>query len=175
MGQPNPDPTCLTCSKPIRSGSLVVYEHRELFHVACRSRVLQFTSIEQSDSAQTAKHRAVRLMDDARRAQTSRRSPPDTGDRRLTACPLCVHSATMTDWRPGAEWIAVEDCPCAGFFVWAPLLTERVRRLAARNRQDLAHRIRAFRAMGHEAWLTTLDGTLTGALVVRTARPSRPG
>jgi hypothetical protein len=28
--------------------------------------------------------------------------------------------------------------------------------------------------MGHEAWLTTLDGTTTGSLVVRTQRPNRP-
>jgi hypothetical protein len=92
----------------------------------------------------------------------------------LSACPLCAHPATITDWRPGAEWIAVEDCPCAGFFVWAPLLAERVRRLTGRQRQHHAHSIRAFRAIGHEAWLTTFDGTVTGPLVIRTERPDRP-
>jgi hypothetical protein len=91
--------------------------------------------------------------------------------RALSACPLCVHAATITDWRPQADWIVVEDCPCQGFFVWAPLLTERVRHLPARDRQDAANRIRAFRAMGHEAWIVTTDRTVKGPLVVRTEQP----
>jgi hypothetical protein len=30
------------------------------------------------------------------------------------ACPLCIYPATLTDWRPSAEWVTVEDCPCEG-------------------------------------------------------------
>jgi hypothetical protein len=65
---PPPDSPCAVCSKPIRSGSLVVYEHGELFHVACRSRRLALASIEHVDGAQTVGQRAVRLIDDARRS-----------------------------------------------------------------------------------------------------------
>jgi hypothetical protein len=79
----------------------------------------------------------------------------------------------VTDWRlEGSEWIVVEHCPCAGFFVWAPIM-ERVRTLPVRDRHDLAQRVRAFRAH-HEVWVATTDGTVTGPLVVRTQRPDRP-
>jgi hypothetical protein len=37
----------------------------------------------------------------------------------------------------------------------------------------LALRIRLFRDMGCEAWLTTIDGVANGTLVVRTERPVR--
>jgi hypothetical protein len=85
-----------------------------------------------------------------------------------------VYPATLTDWRPTAEWITVENCPCDGFFIWAPLVAARVRRLTAWDRRDFAHRIRTFRGSGHEAWLTTTDGTVTGRLVVRTQRSDPP-
>jgi hypothetical protein len=168
-----PEPPCAACSKPIRSGSLVMYEHGELFHLRCRTRIRLLSSLETLDRAQTVRQRAGRLIDEARQKQDAPQFQTETGDRRFAACPLCAHSATVTDWRPGAEWIAIEECPCRGYFVWAPLLAERVRGLPARNREDLAHRIRAFRAMGHEAWLTTLDATVTGPVVIRTARPDR--
>jgi CheY-like chemotaxis protein len=115
----------------------------------------------------TAKH-AVSLREEARRERAER--------HRVTqaTCPLCAHPATLTDWRPGLDWIAVEDCPCQGFFIWGPLLTARVPRLPASDRQDISDRLRAFRAGGDEAWLATADGTVTGLLVVRSQRPDRP-
>jgi hypothetical protein len=58
-----------------------------------------------------------------------------------------------------------------GFFIWAPLLAERMHRLTAWDRKDFTHRIRAFRAMGYEAWLATTDGTTTGPLTIGTRQP----
>jgi hypothetical protein len=89
-------------------------------------------------------------------------------------CPLCSHPATVTDWRPRLDWITVEGCPCGGFFVEARILEGRVPGLTAADRVDFAVRVRVFRAMGHEAWWTTLDGTETGPLVIRGERPDRP-
>ena len=49
----------------------------------------------------------------------------------------------------------------------------RLTSLAEGPRLDLTGRIRKFRAMGHEAWCTTLDGTPEGTILVRTERPDR--
>ena len=38
---------------------------------------------------------------------------------------------------------------------------------------QVAARVRAFRVMGHETWLATTDGTVTGRLVVSTRWPER--
>jgi hypothetical protein len=80
----------------------------------------------------------------------------------------------VTDWRPISEWIVVEDCSCAGYFVWAPML-ERVRALPMRERHDLTWRVRDFRKFGLEAWVATTTGVVTGALVIRTLRHARVG
>jgi hypothetical protein len=160
------DPVCVACSKPIPPGSFVVSEHGDLFHLGCRSWNAQLRSVEEVDRATRAQERNKRLREDMILLRAARRPRPEpTG-----ACPLCGDAATLTDWRPTADWIAVEDCPCGGFFAWAPLLSERVRRLPARDRQDFARRIRAFRASGDEAWFATTDGTVAGTLVVRTQR-----
>jgi hypothetical protein len=162
-----PVPVCAACSKPIRSGTRVLFERGAWFHVACHSRRTQRKSI-------AVRQRVISLMEQTKRRQAARRVKPKPRDRRFIACPLCRQPVTLTDWRPEADWIAVEGCLCRGFLVWAPLLTERVRQLSPRQRQDLSNRIRAFRAGGHEAWLTTTDGTTTGPLVIRTKRPNRP-
>jgi hypothetical protein len=104
------------------------------------------------------------------RRRTGRRPDPSS---RVGLCPVCGHPATVTDWRPSVSWIAVEECSCNGFFVWAGAFEKRLPRLTAVDRLDLAQRIRTFRAMGHEAWCTTTDGTVDGPLVVRTERPDR--
>jgi hypothetical protein len=44
-----PEPICLICSKPLRSGTLVLYEHGELFHLACRSYSAMLKAVEQLD------------------------------------------------------------------------------------------------------------------------------
>jgi hypothetical protein len=32
-------------------------------------------------------------------------------------CGVCANPATVTDWTPLHAWIAVEGCPCGGFFI----------------------------------------------------------
>jgi hypothetical protein len=93
---------------------------------------------------------------------------------RRRPCPICGLPAIVTDWRPRLEWIVVEDCSCGGFFLWTGLPQDRLANLSAADRDDLAARIRKFRAMGHEVWGATTDGTPHGPLVVRTARPDWP-
>jgi hypothetical protein len=105
-----PDPACPVCSKAIRSGSVVLFEHGELFHVACRSRTLELTAIEEVDRAKAAEERAARLVVEASRLRAKR--PAD--DHGLTSeagsCPVCGHRATVTDWHPGLDWVVVEGC-----------------------------------------------------------------
>jgi hypothetical protein len=69
-----PDPACPVCSKAIRSGSVVLFEHGELFHVACRSRTLELTAIEEVDRAKAAEERAP--------ASSSRRAASGRSGRR---------------------------------------------------------------------------------------------
>jgi hypothetical protein len=141
-----PDPACPVCSKAIRSGSLVLFEHGELFHVACRSRTLERAAIEEVDRATVAEERAARLIEET----TRRRATRPAADPRLRAeagpCPVCGHRATVTDWHPGLDWVVVEGCSCGGFFVAGGVLTERLPQMAVRDREDLALRIRSFRA-----------------------------
>jgi hypothetical protein len=71
--------------------------------------------------------------------------------------------------------MTVEDCPCDGFSVWTPLLDEgRLTRLMAEDRETLSQRLRHLHGSESEAWLTTRDGTVMGALIIRTVRPDRP-
>jgi hypothetical protein len=165
---PSTDPACHVCSKPIRSGSFVVYEHGELSHVFCRSRTYQLTSLEAVHRAKTAQKRASQVAEDATRLQSVAHSLRARRD----ACPLCGQRTTLTDWQQ-LGWVAVEGCSCMGFFMATSLL-DRVRALTADERADIAARIRKFRSMTHEAWLCSTDGTVTGSLVVRTARPDSP-
>jgi hypothetical protein len=169
------DPVCRMCFKPIRPGTLVVYEYAGLLHVGCRS-LAPPQSADVMQRAAGAQRRAAGLVVQSRRQRqrTPRRAAVAPPTRRtLSGCPLCGHSATLSPRAHGPEWTAVEGCPCHGFVVSAPLV-ERLRALSAPRRENLSWRVRALRIAGHEAWLTTLDGTVTGALVVRTARPERP-
>jgi hypothetical protein len=160
-----PGPVCAECSKPIRLAHAVVYEQGESFHVGCLSRITLRRSLEVSDRAKTAQRRArlVRTQAVAR----SLRATPGT-------CPVCGERAMLTDWRPRLNWVVIENCPCQGFFVQGDLFEARLSHLTEIEREQLAHRIGAFRAMGHHVWITTLRGTVTGPLVVRTERPDRP-
>jgi hypothetical protein len=90
-------------------------------------------------------------------------------------CPVCGGPATLTDWRPRLDWMAVEECRCRGFFVWTSLLAEgRLDRLTPKDRTVLSQGIQHLRATQSEAWLTTRDGTVMGALIIRPVRPDRP-
>jgi hypothetical protein len=44
-----PDLACPVCSKSVLSGSLVLLEHGELFHIQCRSQTLQLAVLDQID------------------------------------------------------------------------------------------------------------------------------
>jgi hypothetical protein len=171
---PGSPPVCPVCSKAIRSGTLVLFEDGEFFHVRCRSRTLELTAMDEVDRARTAKERAVRLLEDARRrrARAASSLPPHVPAKSAT-CPVCGEAATLTDWRPSVDWVAIENCSCQGYFLWAGVLEKRLPALAAAHRQELAARIRKVRAMGREAWCTTDDGTVQGPLVVRMERPDR--
>jgi hypothetical protein len=174
---PPSDSACPVCSKPIRSGSVVLFEHSELFHVHCRSRQLQLRALEQVDRAEAARERAARRLEDAHRVRAERRIQRHGLPKRargVGVCPLCRGPAIVTDWRPGADWIAVENCPCGDFFAGAWLVEERLPSLNTVERQGLIRRIWAYRATGREAWLTTTHSTVDGPLVIRTARPDWP-
>jgi hypothetical protein len=91
----------------------------------------------------------------------------------LENCPIRGMTATVTDWRPGLAWVAVADCPCAGYFLWASLLS-RLLDLGVEDRESLSHRIRDLRATGSEAWVSTRHGTPEDpSVVVRDHRPDR--
>jgi hypothetical protein len=163
---PSPsEPICPLCSKSIRSGSVVVFEHGELFHVRCRSRDLELGAMQNLERAGHLRAQAVSTVEDAARRRAGH--PP----RVPGTCPLCGRAAIITDWRPThLDWVVVEGCSCGDFFVSAPLFEHRLPRLAESERQALTSRIRWFRAKGAEAWCTTPDGSVDGPLDIRERR-----
>jgi hypothetical protein len=98
---PLPEPICLICSKPLRSGTLVLYEHGELFHLACRSYSATLKAVEQVDRAITAQRVAARLVEETARRRAARQqdAPNGPGLARAT-CPFCSALASASDWRP---------------------------------------------------------------------------
>lgn len=117
--------------------------------------------MEQVERAARAQAEARQLLNQARR----RRSVVEN-------CPICGMPATVTDWRPGLAWVAVADCPCTGYFLWAPLLSRRLD--LGVDRESLSHRIRDLRATGSVAWVSTRHGTPEDpSVVVRDHRPDR--
>jgi hypothetical protein len=152
------DPPCAVCAKPIPADTLVLYRHGELFHLACRTHAADLQSLARQ---------AAHLIDEAAR---QRPAPAPKGSTAApSTCPFCSAPATVTDWRPVSEWMAVEGCACDGYFLWVPVL-ERVRALPPRDRQGFVRRIRDFRKSGHEAWLATTNSLATGPLVIRTSQ-----
>jgi hypothetical protein len=129
--------------------------------------------MEHVDRAKAARSRAARLLEDTERRRRDRGLGARHRPTRLGVCPICGQSATVTDWRPSTDWIAVEGCSCRGFFVWAGIYDTRLTGLGEGARLDMAARIRKCRAMGHEARCTTLDGTPEGIILIRTERPDR--
>jgi hypothetical protein len=164
------DPTCRVCSKPIRSG-FIQTATGELVHVRCRSDQLLVRGLELRERGRLAIERVADLVEERRRRNFAQPIPT----RRPACCPVCARPATLTDWRPRLDWLTVEECHCRGFFIWTPLLDEgRLVRLTPKDREIVSERIRHLRAAQSEVWLTTRDGTLNGALIIRTVRPDRP-
>jgi hypothetical protein len=91
----------------------------------------------------------------------------------LGVCGVCAHSATVVDWTPIQGWVAVEGCPCGGFFIWKTLWDGRLPGMAKAERQELATRIRKWRAGRYEVWISTTDHTVDGPLFLSSARPLR--
>jgi hypothetical protein len=81
------------------------------------------------------------------------------------SCAVCASPATITDWRPFEDWLAVQGCPCNGFFITKWLWAGPLRRMLRPNREALGLRIRAWRANGREAWVSTEDAT-DGRIVI---------
>jgi hypothetical protein len=86
-------------------------------------------------------------------------------------CPVCLYPARVTDWRPVAQWLAIEGCPCGGFFLWKPLADRRLPDPRDEARHGLAGQIQTVRAAGTEAWVGTRDGLVSGLIVVPAQRP----
>jgi len=167
-----PDLICVRCSKPIQSSGYLVSPSGEASHIRCRSRDLQQTALEEHDRARRAIDRAAGLVGETMRRRQGSPSIPPALTRQ--PCPLCGEPATLIDWRPALDWMTVDECPCNGYFVWMPLISDgRLARLTPEDRDTLSGRIRALRLTG-EAWLTTRDGTAMGALILRDERPDRP-
>jgi hypothetical protein len=83
---PLPEPICLICSKPLRSGTRVLYEHGELFHLACRSYSATLKAVEQVDRAITAQRVAARLVEETTGCRAARQqdAPNEPGLARVT-------------------------------------------------------------------------------------------
>jgi hypothetical protein len=163
------EPVCPICSKTIRAGSHVLAEDGALFHVRCRSRSFELAAMEGRERAASAQEGAGRRVGDI----AKRRASLAWTLQKLT-CPLCRQVASVTDWRPGLDWLVVEGCGCGDFFVAAAIYDHRLPSLSDADRRDLAARIRWFRAKGCEAWCTTADGTAAGTLQIRDERPDQP-
>ena len=167
-----PDISCVICSKPIRSGGYIQFETGDFLHIRCRSRQLQLTVLDHRDRTRLAVELAKNLVHENARL---RGRPPTRLIARRNPCPVCGVTATLTDWRPHIEWMAIEGCPCSGFFVWTPLLEAgRLARLTVEDRDALSQGLRQLRATGSEAWLSARYGTVKGALIICELRPDRP-
>jgi hypothetical protein len=156
---------CPRCSKPIRDNSVVLLRQGELFHVRCRSQEVNLEAMETVDRAQRAWGHSAKLAAGLVRLQIAR-----SGSAHAGRCPLCGATATIA--YASDEWTAVTECPCGGFFVWGPLMPH-LPRLPEAARTTLRAGIRALRRQGSEAWLSTRDGMLAGALVVLPGPPGR--
>ena len=87
-------------------------------------------------------------------------------------CLLCDAPATIADWTPIQEWLTVEGCGCGGFFISKGLWASRMASMGALEREELAERIRTWRARGDEAWVTAAGNRVTGPIVIASVRPS---
>jgi hypothetical protein len=90
------------------------------------------------------------------------------------SCLVCGQPARLSDWGELPTWLVVDGCRCGGFRVWKPIWEVRLALLQEGERQELGARLRAVRAHGAEAWLTTADRRLHGPLVISAERPAPP-
>jgi hypothetical protein len=125
------------------------------------------------DTTRAARARAASLVaeTDGRRR---RLVLPARSRSRAAPCPVCGEAATRTDWRPRLPWVAIEGCPCGGYFVEAVVLEWRLVSLGSPERRELAASIRGFRAREQEVWLTVTPARSSeslGRLTIRTERP----
>jgi len=145
----------------------------EFIHLRCRSQQLHLMALDEGDRASLAIERATDLVQETRRLRSTQ---PTRLTARRDRCPVCGGRATLVDWRPHLEWPAVDGCPCGGYFVWTPLLDEgRLTWLTPEDRGSLSERLWHLRATQSEAWLSTREGTVMGALIIRSERPDPTG
>jgi hypothetical protein len=88
------------------------------------------------------------------------------------SCPLCRQVAIVAAWSSGPDWLAIQGCPCGGYFVWRPVWQVRMPQLTDLERQNLTFRVRSHRVKYREVWVSTADGTVDGVLVVESHRPT---
>ena len=81
------------------------------------------------------------------------------------ACAVCASPASVTEWRPLDDRLAVEGCPCNDFFISKWLWAGRLRSMRKSDREELSARIQAWRANGREAWVSTEDAA-DGRIVI---------
>jgi hypothetical protein len=87
VAEPPDDPLCSICSKPIRPGAAVAFEHGDIFHLTCRTRVMTLRAMElREQTAETVARAAenlARATDTVERAKRLRNRyfPP--------RCPVC--------------------------------------------------------------------------------------
>jgi hypothetical protein len=86
-------------------------------------------------------------------------------------CGVCGNAATVADRTPIQAWVAVEDCPCGGFFIRKTLWEGRLPGMTEMECQELAARIREWRVAGYEVWISTTDRTLQGPLFLSSVIP----
>jgi hypothetical protein len=144
-----------------------------MFHLACRSRALQGRALGEIDRARTTQARAASLLAETKRRRR-RLMLPARSRSRPGRCPLCGDAATYTEWRPRLLWVAIQGCPCGGYFVETVVLDWRMPGLGSSERRELAASIRGFRARKQEVWLTVppaRSAESVGRLAIRTQRP----
>jgi hypothetical protein len=75
------DLVCPACSKSVKSGSLVLFQHGEMFHVACISRAQRWEAMERGARSRDARAwSAARLIKESTQLRRS-----------LGSCATCGH------------------------------------------------------------------------------------
>ena len=88
------------------------------------------------------------------------------------ACLLCRQDAIIAAWSSNPDWLTVEGCPCGGYFVSRAVWQVRLLHLTDLERHNLTFRVRSLRLKHRQAWISTVDRTVDGPLVVDSDRPT---
>ena len=82
-GAARSEPACPICSKPVVSGSLVLFQHGELIHIRCVSHDLRIKTTQELERSKAAKaqaleaiERAARLIQEAQQRRRGRSHGP---------------------------------------------------------------------------------------------------